>query len=105
MSPLGQPRRLTDVGMSASPLTSDVGLRRRKPTLWANRVIVWPTTRAAAYTRNATSLCATPLSFCIICAELPAGCAEFPQVRGGSTAFGGRAIPGIDLNVLRAFGI
>ena len=31
----GQPRRLSDLGMSASPPTSDIGLRRREPTLGA----------------------------------------------------------------------
>ena len=36
MSPLGQSRRLSDVGMSASTPTTDVSLRRSEPTLWAN---------------------------------------------------------------------
>ena len=31
----GQSRRLNDVGMSASPPTTDVSLRRSEPTLWA----------------------------------------------------------------------
>jgi hypothetical protein len=31
----GQSRRLSDVGMSASPPTSDVRLPRTEPTLWA----------------------------------------------------------------------
>jgi hypothetical protein len=35
MSPSGQPRRLSDVGMSASPLTTDVSLRRSELTLRA----------------------------------------------------------------------
>ena len=35
MSQSGQSRRLSDVGMSASPPTSDVRLRRTEPTLWA----------------------------------------------------------------------
>ena len=35
MSVLGQSRRLSDVGMSASPPTTDVSLRRIEPTLWA----------------------------------------------------------------------
>ena len=39
MSQLGQSRRFRDVGMSASPPTTDVSLRRSEPTLWANRVI------------------------------------------------------------------
>jgi hypothetical protein len=36
-SVLGHERRLSDVGMSASPPTTDVSLRRSEPTLWANR--------------------------------------------------------------------
>jgi hypothetical protein len=38
MSQLGQKRRLSDVGMSASPPTSDVRLRRTEPTLGAINV-------------------------------------------------------------------
>ena len=36
MSELGQPRRLSGLGMSASPPTPDVGLQRSEPTLRAN---------------------------------------------------------------------
>jgi hypothetical protein len=35
MSLMGQSRRLGDVGMSASPPTTDLSLRRSEPTLWA----------------------------------------------------------------------
>jgi hypothetical protein len=35
MAEMGQPRRLSDLGMSASPPTSDIGLRRCEPTLGA----------------------------------------------------------------------
>ena len=35
MTASGQSRRLNDVGMSASPPTTDVSLRRSEPTLWA----------------------------------------------------------------------
>jgi hypothetical protein len=35
---LGHSRRLSNVGMSASPLTPDVGLRRSEPTLRAQAV-------------------------------------------------------------------
>ena len=38
MSLLGQSRRLSDVGMSTSPPTSDVRPRRTEPTLWAQAV-------------------------------------------------------------------
>ena len=37
MSQMGQPRRLSDLGMSASPPTSDIGLRRCEPTLGATK--------------------------------------------------------------------
>src|SRR5262249_2813506 len=37
MSARGQPRRLSDPAMSASPPTSDIRLHRREPTLWATR--------------------------------------------------------------------
>ena len=36
MSELGQPRRLSGLGMSASPPTPDVWLQRSEPTLRAN---------------------------------------------------------------------
>ena len=36
MCETGQSRRLSDVGMSASPPTTDLSLRRSEPTLWAN---------------------------------------------------------------------
>jgi hypothetical protein len=35
ISASGQTRRLSNVGMSASPLTPDIGLRRSEPTLRA----------------------------------------------------------------------
>ena len=34
---MGQTRRLICLGMSASPPTPDVSLRRSEPTLWARR--------------------------------------------------------------------
>ena len=35
LNSIGQSRRLSDVGMSASTPTTDVSLRRSEPTLWA----------------------------------------------------------------------